>query len=309
MIRKPDTAWSLLLAALAAGFLWAYWPTFAEMGRRWLYEPVYSHGFLIPGIAVFLLWWRSDLATSVGFRPSWWGLPLLLLGGGIRLVSAYFYLSGIDSFSLLPLLAGVVLLLGGWPAFRWAWPAVAFLGFMLPLPFTVETLFASKLQRISTVATTYTLQTIGYPALARGNVIQIGEHQVNVAEACSGLSMMMTFFALSTAFVMVVRRPLFDKLVLLVSAVPIAILSNVLRVGVTAVLMYADQTAAADFFHHRLAPVPTMLFALALLWLETWIIDHLLVSTDVKIHVTLGLPGGKQAGNGSSRPRGAQATA
>src|SRR5436305_1428775 len=83
---------------------------------------------------------------------------------------------------------------------------------------------------ITTLSSTYLLQTLGVPALSRGNVIVIDEQEVGVAEACSGLGMLMTFFALSTAVALVLRRPWPDRLAIFLSAIPIGVLMNVLRI-------------------------------------------------------------------------------
>src|SRR5205823_13733355 len=130
------------------------------------------------------------------FKPSAWGLTLLLAGALLRLFGAYFYYPWLDDLSLLPSAAGVALLLGGREALRWCWPAVAFLAFMLPLPYMVEGALAGRLQTLATVASTYVLQTIGLPALSEGNVIIINNTTVGVAEACNGLGMLVVFFAI-----------------------------------------------------------------------------------------------------------------
>src|SRR5207247_2117523 len=119
--------------------------------------------------------------------------------------------------------------------FRFAWPALAFLGFMLPLPYQVEVALAHPLRRLATGMSTYLLQTIGYHAIAEGNIILIEQSSLGVAEACSGLGMLMTFFALATAMALAIRAPAVDRLVLVVSAVPIAVLANVMRITATGV--------------------------------------------------------------------------
>ena len=94
---------------------------------------------------------------------------------------------------------------------------------MLPLPWRIETALGSPLQFLATTASTYLLQTLGFMAFSEGFVIQLNEARIGVVEACSGLSMLMTFIALSTAAALVVRRPLVDRLVLVASSVPVAL--------------------------------------------------------------------------------------
>src|SRR5262249_41631977 len=140
--------------------------------------------------------------------------------------------------SLLPCLAGLCVLLGGWRALRWAWPAIAFLFFMLPLPYTVETAWAYRLRLTATLTSTFVLQTIGLPAIADGTDIYLAEQiqPLQVAHACSGMGMLLIFFALSTAIVLVINRPWLDKLIILLSAIPIAILANIVRIATIALL-------------------------------------------------------------------------
>src|SRR5262249_12517673 len=131
-LRRWPHRWAAGLAALfGLGLGWAYGPTLATMVRRWSTDPQYSHGFLVPVFAGVVLWVRRAQHPGLGLRPSWWGLPLLLAASAMRLVSAALFLEWLDALSLLPALAGLCLLLGGWPALRWAWPAVLFLVFML----------------------------------------------------------------------------------------------------------------------------------------------------------------------------------
>jgi exosortase len=302
-MNKNVIKWLLVSAGLGAALVWAYWPTFVEMAARWSHEAQYSHGYLVPFFAAFLVYARRDRLAKCTPKVSWvGGLTLLVVAAVMRLSAAYFYLSALDALSLLPCVAGLVLLLGGWGVFAALWPAVAFLAFMLPLPFRVETALAAPLQRISTMVSTYTLQTFGFPALADGNVIRVKEHSIGVVEACSGLSMMMVFFALATAFVLLVNRPMLDKILLLISAVPIAIISNVARITVTAVLYETVNSEAADRFFHDFAGLLMMPLALLLLGLEVWILNHLLVEPEKRKLMTAGLPSGagKAAGTAAS---------
>src|SRR5205823_2778560 len=90
----------------------------------------------------------------------------------------------LDALALLPTVFGLVLLAGGWSVLGWSWPALAFLAFMMPLPFTIEMSLAHPLRRIATEMSTYALQTLGCPAVAEGNIIFIGDIRLGVEEAC-----------------------------------------------------------------------------------------------------------------------------
>jgi exosortase len=252
---------------LALGLAWAYWPTLCTLEDRWSRDPQYSHGFLVPVFALVVLWrWRDRCPIHI-LSPCWGGLSLLLVSAALRLTAAHLYLEPLEALSLVPAVAGLVWAAFGWPMLRWAWPAVAFLGFMLPLPFQVEGLLAQPLRGLATTASTYTLQTLGYPALSEGNHILLGDVRLGVADACSGLGMLMTFFALATAAVLILQPRWPERVLIIASAVPIALVANVARITLTGTVHVASGADAGRFVHNH-AGWLMMPLALALLWLE-----------------------------------------
>lgn len=267
----------LMPVAMAAVLLWVFSPTFAELAHRWYTDTQYSHGYLVPAFACVLLWMRRKDCEAIQAGAPWWGLAFLAMGVGLRFVGDYLYMDWIDAVSLLPCLVGFAVFCGGKAALKWAWPAIAFLAFMIPLPYSLEIALAHPLQHLATVVSTYALQTLGLPALSEGNTILINQTRIGVVEACSGLSMLVIFFALATAFIIVVNQPLWQKLVLLVSAVPIALIANITRITVTGVMHETVGHQAADMVFHNLAGWLMPPFALGLLWLEMVGFRHLLI--------------------------------
>jgi exosortase len=254
-----------LLAVLLLSLLWSYGNSLAEMTERWARDPQYSHGFLVPVFAAFLLWLRRDRLKPAAFSPSVWGLLLLLAALALRLVGSYFYVTWLDQASLLPALAGVALLFGGAAALRWSWPAIAFLLFMVPLPYRLQVALAGPLQGIATAASTFVLQTFGLPALQEGNVIVLGDVRIGIVDACSGLTMLVTFFALATALALVVRRRPLDRVVMVACAAPVALVANVVRITATGVLHARGDSRLAEAVFHDWAGWLMMPLALALL--------------------------------------------
>jgi exosortase len=284
MTKACNTSWRswsrvlLLGAGLAACLLWAYAPTFGSLAQRWGQDAQYSHGYLVPLFAVVVLWSRRRYCPNSEPRPCWWGLAFLALGSLMRLASAYWYLDWLDGASLMPSLFGGALLLGGWSAARWCWPAVCFLVFMLPLPFRIEVALSEPLQWLAVQMSTYALQTLGQPAYADGNIIQIGDLSLGVLEACNGLGMLMTFFALATGMALLLDRAKWIKMVLFWSAIPIAVLSNVIRIVLTAFLFRLIGSEAGKAFSHDMAGWMMMPIALGLLWLELGLLDRLWIA-------------------------------
>jgi exosortase len=274
-IRRISAVIAFLVAM--ASVLWAYWTTLGDAAERWAIDPQYSHGYLVPAFAALVLWLRRDRLTQGVSQPNWWGWPLLIAAIGLRLGGTYYHFVWLDAVSLLPCLAGLCLLLGGTTALRWAWPAIAFLFFMIPLPYQVAVAMAGPLQRVATVASTYLLQTLGMPAVAEGNNILLNEASLAIVEACSGLRMLVVFFALSTAVAMVARRPFWERVFLLFSAIPIALFTNVVRITATGVAFETVGSEAGHFIFHDLAGWLMMPLALALLGLELNLLTRLFV--------------------------------
>jgi exosortase len=294
------------LAGLVLICAWAYLPTLAAMAQKWINDPQYSHGYLVPVFSLYLLWQRGARLAKAHWAIDWRGLPLILTGMLLRFAGAYIYFDWLDAVSLLPTLAGICVLFGGRPALSWAWPAIAFLLFMVPLPYRLETALGQPLQRLATIGSTYVLQTLGLPALAEGNVILLGSGPIGVAQACSGLSMMLIFFALSTALVVVVPRPRLDKAIVVLSSLPIAVLVNVARIAATGVAQeyFGPQVAHAIF--HDAAGGLMMPLALGLLGMELWLLSRLLPETEAPRPLTIGLPAAptaRPAANSAKRRR------
>jgi len=275
--QKKTTAYATWAAAglLRAVLAWSYYEPVRMLVYRWYNEPDYLHGFLVPLFAGYLLWTRRDMVKTIAWQGSWWGLALLAVAWAVRWISAYYYFALIDAASLIPCVAGVVLFVGGWSAIRWTWPAILFLIFMVPLPGFVAGVLSHPLQRIGTEASTYLVQTVGIPAIARGNVLVLSNAELGVVEACNGLRMMMLFFAVCVGAALLLKRNPIEKLVIIASAVPISVVANVLRITFTAMLYQVFPSKVAEVFFHDLAGWFMMPSAVLLLWAELWILEKL----------------------------------
>jgi len=274
---RPWLPWAIA-SVLVLGLGWAYAGTLTNLVQRWWTDPQMSHGFLIPLVAGFLLWqWRDSRPRSLPDSFCWWGVAILACSALFRLWRVYISLDWFDGFSVLLALTGLVVLVGGWPALRWCWPALAYLLFLLPLPYQIETALSAPLQRLATLASCYTLQTLGYPAIPEGNVIVLEHCRVGVVEKCNGLGMLLAFFAISTAAALLVQRPWLDRVLLVVSAIPIGIAVNLIRISATAVAYQTLGPQQADQFFHTWAGWLMMPLAVAALALEMWLLKKLLV--------------------------------
>jgi exosortase len=275
--------WQLLagVLVLAVG-AWSYWPTLVKIVSVWNRQSDYSHGYLVIPAALIFLWARR--ASFPGFASPAYLLSLGLLGLAIvsRYLGALFYFSFVDAYSTLLWVASVVAMVAGWRTLLWALPSIGFLFFMIPLPFGIETAMSSPLQRVATKLSCWVLQLLGQPAFAEGNVILLGDHQLEVAQACSGLAIFMSIIALAYGYVVLVRRAAWEKVILVLSVAPIAIVANSARIVATGLLYeFTSSPVAHKFAHDYGGPAVGIPLAGALFALVLWYLSMLIEEVEV----------------------------
>lgn len=244
--RAPQWAW----LAVGAGLALLYVPTYLDLARGLWSDDAYAHGPLILAVVAWLAW--KDRALLAASRPA----PVagaLALGAGLLL-----YLLGrtqslmlFEVASHLPVVAGLVLLAGGWTALRRLAFPVLFLFFVIPLPGFVLDQVTQPLKGIVSVAVEHLVRLLGYPVERSGVVLTVGNHEMLVADACSGLNSLVSLAALSLLYLRLTgpRKPARTAL-LLAAIVPIAIVANVLRVlGLVLVTVHFGSEAAQGVFH------------------------------------------------------------
>ena len=267
---------ALLTAAVAGSFA----PSFANLVSLWNANPNNNYGYLVIPIALWILWDRRHELDRSRLAPCWWGfLPLV----GLLALRAFLYERNeqfIEAF-LIPWTAGfLVLTLGGWHLLRVMLPALIFLFFMLPLPPSINGILAGPLQTLATQGSLLLMQVTGLPVYREGNVIFVGADPLEVARACNGLSMLVTFVALNAAAVLVSRRPIWERLIVMVSAIPIALVSNIVRIVITGWCYYKWGSKFGNEIAHDWFGYAMMLFGLILLQMELWLLSWLFVEVE-----------------------------
>jgi exosortase len=263
-------------AVLLSVFVWAYWSTFVELVHIWDSSPDYSHGYLVIPLALWFLWRRRNTLPYDRLHPSWWGLSLIVLAAGLRMVAARFYFPEFDGISLPLWVAGTLWLLGGGALARWAAPALAFLLFLVPLPASIETLLSQPMQAFATSMSTWVLQCLGQPAIAEGTTILLDDNILEVERACSGLRMFYGILALAVAYIIVTRARLNVALILLAAVAPVAIAANIMRITATGLLYEYVSGDTARHFSHDLAGLLMIALAVALFGCVLWIAQKVL---------------------------------
>ncbi len=276
---------SLLLVLLAA----TYYQALGRLVGIWYDIPDYVYGFFVVPFSVFLLWDRRELLKDAKFKTSWWSIPCFLLGAMMRIYGEYRFNQAVEAFSMIPILVGIVLFVAGWPAIRWSWSAIAFLVFMIPLPSIIAGSLSLELQRAGTKISVFTLQTLGMPAVAEGNIIVLSNARLGVVEACSGIRMLMLFFAACVGAAFLLRqRDILTRILIVLSAIPIAVIANVSRIIITAILYETVSQELGDKIFHDLAGWFMMPLAIVILWLETALLSKLFVVPERKTPLTMG---------------------
>jgi exosortase len=274
----------LILGGLVLLLVVAYLDMFLLTSAYWR-DGLYSHGWLVPLGALALLWMRfQPFEKDVPPMERWIGLGLLAAGLLLRLYAAEVGMFPIDRISFMPAIFGVFMLVGGMRLIEWAWPALAILVFMFPWPVVLERAILGNLQKIASMCSTFVLQTMGISAFREGNLISIPgmDHPLNIAEACAGLRMATIFGAMAVMMIFLVERPWWDKFVIVLSAIPIALVVNIIRITVTGLLyiMVGQDNQFAQKLGHDWAGYFMMPLALGFLWLELQILERVTVPVD-----------------------------
>jgi exosortase len=266
------------LVVVVAVLCWAYSSNLRNLIRVWNQDPNYSHGYLVVPVALFILWRRWGQADLAEMKPAWWGWVLLVVVLASR---AVFYERGTDwleTATFLPVLACLAIAAGGWPLLRRAWPAIAFLIFLMPLPQGLNGMLSQPLQRVATLGSSIFLKLSGLWVATEGNRLLVGADSLEVAAACNGLSMLMCLAATVVAMTMIVDMAFWKQVALIASIVPIALLSNVLRIAATAWCYHLFGAAVGGHFAHDAAGWLMMPLALVLVGLELSLLSWLIIS-------------------------------
>jgi exosortase len=275
-VRIGATGLAALAAtiAVAAALGWAFRWSFGFLMRQWE-DSNYSHGWMIVPIALAIAWQRREALAGILVRSSPLNfLPLI----AVLALRAKLYENNeqwLEAASVPVVVAAIVLAVGGWRILRWSLPAVLYLFFMVPLPPRFNDLLADPLQTVATIGSVEVLRILRLPALAEGHVIYIGTQHVEVAEACRGLSMLLAFAALITAMVILFRRPIWERIILVLSIIPIALLCNIIRISVTAIAYSLYNREVHEV--HDWAGLAMMVLALGLVMLELKVMSWVVV--------------------------------
>ncbi len=252
-----------LWGLFAAGFFLFYSHTISTLMYDWKTNPNFSHGFLIPFMAGYMVWYKKGEWMPLDKTPSNWGLALICMGMGLHLLGTLGAEMFLLRFSLVMTLAGVVVFGFGWKVFRALWIPLAFLLLMIPLPAILWNKIAFPLQLIAAKLSAQVVMVMGIPVFREGNILHLSNTSLEVVDACSGLRSLTSLIALSAVFAFLAPFSNMKKWILFFSAIPVAVFVNVIRLSITAGMAYWISPETAHGFLHDMSGL--IIFGLALL--------------------------------------------
>ena len=269
--------WLWVMVGLAALYVPTYW---RATGGVWQSDD-HSHGPIVLAVTIWLFWSLRDRIADLPERSSpALGWAVFLFGLCVYCLGRLLSVTMLEFASQPLVVAGALLLLKGVGAIRLAWFAVFFLIFMIPLPSVLVDAITGPLKNLIANLVEGMLYRLGYPIARSGVILSIGQYQLQVADACSGLHSMFSLSALGTLFMYVTGRK--NKLhltVMLASILPIAFLANIIRVIALVLITYYLGDEAGQGFLHGAAGIVLMMVALAALFLLDALLARLLPDT------------------------------
>ena len=262
--------WGLFGLATAA-LIFSSLEAMQEMLRFWETREEYSHGYLIPVIAAFLIWQKSDILRHIQFRGSWLGLPILLGGLVLIYIGSLTTIAIIGQYGFLLAILGVVSSYAGWAGIRPILIPMLFLAFMIPFPGFFLNNLSAKLQLISSELGVMVIRAFGISVYLEGNVIDLGNYKLQVVEACSGLRYLFPLMSLAFMAAYFFQAALWKRAVIFLSSIPITILMNSFRIGVIGVLVEHWGIEQAEGFLHDFEGWVIFMACTALLVGEMWL--------------------------------------
>lgn len=266
MVRYRTLGATLGLAGLL-GFL--YYPVLADLAAQWSIDTTFGYGYYIPGVVAYLVWERRYVLRATPSESSWWGYVILLIGLGALVLGRAGGIQLVARGSLIIVLFGLALFLGGWRITRLLSFPIAFLAIMIPPPAGVLQQLTWPLQLFTARFSTQVLRLAGYPVLLNGIYIDLPTVRVEVAEACSGFRSLIALGATGVLLAYMTQGRWLSRVLLVAAVVPIAILANAIRVTWIILMGIKDPSFFDSAFHPGSGLVVFVLATVLLLGVAT----------------------------------------
>lgn len=249
-----------LYALLAIFFL----PVLIDLVKDWYADPNYSHGFLIIPIALFIFF-KFHKNMTYPNKANIWGIATLLFGLAMLILgsaAAEFFTVRV---SFVICVTGIGLSILGWENFRQTWFVFFLLLFMIPIPGIIYYSATMPMQLFSSKVAFGLLQLVGIPATRTGNIINLPNYSLEVAEACSGLRSLVTLLALGAIYARFTLSGVWRPALLFILTVPIAVCANIFRIFITGLGAHLISPKVAESFLHEISGIMVFLIALVMI--------------------------------------------
>lgn len=243
----------------------------------WSIDDNYSHGFLIPFIAGYMIWQKKETLLTYTLKPNNWGLAFIGMGMFLHIVGNIGAELFTMRFAIIVTILGLSLYIFGKQISWEIIIPIAYLIFMIPIPAIIWNKLAFPLQLFAANITTHVIEFINIPVLQEGNILELPGASLEVVDACSGLRSLTSLLALSGAFAYIIPMHIVNKWILFFSAIPIAIFVNVLRLVSTAMMVHwiGPHTADPEGFLHGMSGMLVFVVAFVLLFLFSMLLTKI----------------------------------
>lgn len=268
--RQPPLIWFVgLMLAIILGAI--FFESLSVMVGQWSSMEEYSHGFLLPMIALFLIWQKKDQLEQIEFTGSWIGFTLALFGFALYLVGELSTLFIVIQYAFLIVLMGLALSLLGWRGFRLVFVPLILLVLMIPLPNFLYQSLSSQLQLISSEIGVAVIRLFGISVYLEGNVIDLGSFKMQVVEACSGLRYLFPLMTLGFVAAYFFKGAFWKRAIIFLSTIPITVLMNSFRIGMIGMTVEFWGPEMAEGFLHDFEGWVVFMASTAVLVIEMWL--------------------------------------
>jgi len=262
-LRRFTGPGSLRWLPVAAGLLVLYVPTYITLANGAWNEEQNEHGPLILVVIFWLLWrLREQIAALPEKGAPVAGGLLMAAGLSVYVIGRALEFVYLDAFSQIPVVAGLILVIFGWRGLRTLWFPLLFMMFLVPLPGVIVDAATGALKHLVSVVAESLLYHAGYPIARTGVILKIGQYQMLVADACSGMNSIYSLTALGMLFLYITHNGWIKTLLILGSIWPIAFVANIVRVITLVLITYHVGDEAGQGFMHDFSGM--VLFAVAL---------------------------------------------
>ncbi len=262
---KPTLIIQLVL--ITGAFLILYWTTLADLIADWTIDPNFSHGFLIPFVAAYMVWYRQNHLRQIECRPSIYGIFIIVFGIMVYMAGNL----GAELFlmrtSMIITLAGIIAFSFGVAMLKELAVPLCYLIMMIPIPAIIWNRIAFPLQLFAARISSETISMIGIPVFREGNILHLANTSLEVVDACSGIRSLTSLLALTGAFAFLSHLSQWKKWMIFLSAIPIAVAVNVVRLTITGMLAAWVGPEAAHGFLHDMSGLIVFGTALVLVYL------------------------------------------